>query len=77
MNFADIVLTPYTWRGKTYKDIRNLFRAVDKVHPRASVSFTQRTMHVRDRDTNITVNYAVERGTENAIAAEPMTEARS
>ena len=71
MNAPVLVLTPYSWRGKSYKDIRNLMKAVERVHPGCGTSFTATTMHVRDLRTNVVVSYAVERGEVNAIAAEP------
>lgn len=69
--------TPYSWRGKQYKDIRNLMRAVSKAHPNAGVgiSFSSDFMHVRNTRTNEVTSYAVERGSVNAIASEPVEKA--
>ena len=74
MNVPVLQLTPYSWRGKSYKDIRNLMKAVDRVHPSTSITFGPDTMHVRDRRTNTVTKYFVERGAVNAIAAEPTPE---
>lgn len=81
MSALALVLTPYTWRGKTYKDIRNLMRAVDKVHPASAISFEPARMRVRDCDTNAVTYYAVERrvgdAQANAVAAEPTPAVRT
>lgn len=77
MSVPVLVLTPYSWRGKSYKDIRNLMKAVDRVHPHSGISFSKNAMHVRDVRTGAVTNYAVERGAVNAIASEPTAEVRT
>jgi len=73
-----IVLTPYRWRDRDYKDIRNLMKAVDKAHGGSTaISFGIVAMYVRDLDTKETVAYGVTRGDVNIITADPDPNART
>lgn len=80
-------LTPYQWRGRTYKTVSGLFRAVAKTYPHASMSFGETEMHVkvkrseegqmRDRmnscavRTHTTYVFDVTRGPINIICDQP------
>jgi hypothetical protein len=42
-----LTLPTYTWRGKTYRSLGGLCRAVEKRHPGGAVSFGPQNMFVR------------------------------
>ena len=41
-----LIFNPYTWRKRKYKTVSGLCSAVNKVYPRARVSFGELEMHV-------------------------------
>lgn len=67
-------LIPYTWRGKTYKSFRGLFKAINARHPGCFISFDKDTMYIRNRKTGFGCKYPVKRNhpIANEIASEPL-----
>jgi len=72
----DFILTPYRWRGKTYKTVTGLCRAVIRAHGSVAVSFSRYGMHVHGlRDPKAIAVYIVERRPDaNVVANEPNKE---
>lgn len=69
-----MTLVPYTWRGRTYKTLDGLCRAVMRAHPHSSVGFDAAEMRVRDLRTGEVAVYSVTRNhpTANEVADQPI-----
>lgn len=65
-----MTFSTYTWRGKTYKTLSGLCRAVMKVHANGAISFGEHEMHVRIMNTRATVVYDVTRTPDNNLVAD-------
>lgn len=70
---TDWTFTPYSWRGRTYRTLLGLCRAVLRTYPGGSVSFGADEMQVRYRNGSF-LSFYVDRGSTNAIDAAPNRE---
>lgn len=52
---TDFRLPIYHWRGRTYKTVLGLCRAVDRIYPNRGVSFGEFEMHVRLADDTLLI----------------------
>lgn len=46
-----MIFLPYTWRGKSYKTVTGLGRAIFKAYPGAGYTFGESEMHINVRST--------------------------